>query len=128
MSSNYRCTFNFGLISLWKLWTLIPYTGCLKIEVTYPYDNELLLRQAQCTYLVWLDWILWHISHCRRCPWCNGYRRRIWTRRHEYKSWTWLTAFRIALITLGKVWIQLFSLQLWVNSRADLVLQPWWGN
>ena len=29
---------------------------------------------------------------------------------------------------MGKVWIQLFSLQLWVNSRADWVLQPWWGN
>ena len=25
-------------------------------------------------------------------------------------------------------WIQLFSLQLWVNSRADWVLQTWWGN
>ena len=23
-----------------------------------------------------------------RCPWCNGYRRRNWTRRHEFKSWT----------------------------------------
>ena len=32
------------------------------------------------------------------------------------------------LIPLGKVWIQLFSLQLWVNSRTDRVLQPWWGN
>ena len=21
-------------------------------------------------------------------PWCNGYRRRNWTRRHEFKSWT----------------------------------------
>ena len=54
-----------------------------------------------------------------RCPWCNGYCRRTWTRRHEFKSWTWLIAFHIALIPLGKVWIQLFSLQLWVNSRAD---------
>ena len=54
-----------------------------------------------------------------RCPWCNGYRRRIWTRRHEFKSWTWLIAFHIGLIPLGKVWIQIFSLQLWVNSRAD---------
>ena len=54
-----------------------------------------------------------------RCPWCNGYRRRIWTRRHEFKSWTWLIAFHIALIPFGKVWIQLFSLQLWVNSRTD---------
>ena len=24
----------------------------------------------------------------KRCPWCNGYRRRIWTRRHEFKSST----------------------------------------
>ena len=64
----------------------------------------------------------------RRCPWCNGYRRRKWTRWHEFKSWTRLIAFHIALIPLGKVWIQLFSLQIWVNSRTDWVLQPWWGN
>ena len=69
-----------------------------------------------------------HNSTFKRCPWCNGYRRRIWTRWPEFKSWTWLIAFHIALIPLGKVWIQLFSLQLWVNSRADKVLQPWWGN
>ena len=56
---------------------------------------------------------------CRRCPWSTGYRRRKWTRRHKFKSWTSLTAFHIALIPLEKVWIQLFSLQLWVNSRVD---------
>ena len=44
------------------------------------------------------------------------------------KTWTRLVAFHIALIPLGKVWIQLFSLQLWVNSRTDWFLQPWWGN
>ena len=38
-----------------------------------------------------------------RCPWCNGYRCRKWTRRHEFKSWTRLIAFHIALIPLGKV-------------------------
>ena len=54
-----------------------------------------------------------------RCSWCNGYCRRKWTQRHEFKSWTRLIAFHIALIPLGKVRIQLFSLQLWVNSRAD---------
>ena len=57
------------------------------------------------------------------CPWCSRYRRRKWTRkwtqRYEFKSWTILIAFHIALIPLGKVWIQLFSLQLWVNSRTD---------
>ena len=31
----------------------------------------------------------------RRCPWCNCYRRRKWTRRHEFKSWTRLIAFPI---------------------------------
>ena len=36
--------------------------------------------------------------------------------------------FHIALISLGKVWIHLFSLQQWVNSWTDWVLQPWWGN
>ena len=61
------------------------------------------------------DVLLWQW----RCPWCNGYRRRIWTRRHEFKSWTWLIAFHIALKLVGKVWIQIFSLQLYVNSRAD---------
>ena len=61
-------------------------------------------------------------------PWCNGYRHRKWTRRYEFKSWTRPIAFHIALIPLGKVWIQLFPLQLWVNSRTDWVLQPWWGN
>ena len=62
------------------------------------------------------------------CLWCNGYRRRKWTRRHQFKSWTRLVAFLKALIPLGKVGIQSFSLQLWVNSRADCVFQPWWGN
>ena len=70
----------------------------------------------------------WTIKNFWRCPWCNGYCRRKWTRRHEFKSWTRLIPFHIALIPLGKVWIQLFSLQLWVNSRTDWVLQPWWGN
>ena len=59
------------------------------------------------------------LTKCLRCPWCNAYRRRIWARRHEFKSWTRSIAFHIALIPLGNVWIQLFSLQLWVNSRAD---------
>ena len=61
-------------------------------------------------------------------PWCNSYRRCKWTRRYEFKSWTRLIAFHIALIPLGNVWIQLFSLQLWVNRRTDWVLQPWLGN
>ena len=64
----------------------------------------------------------------RRCPWYYGYRRWKWTRRYEFQSWTRLIAFHIALIHLGKVWFQLFFLQLCVNSRTDWLLQPWWGN
>ena len=65
----------------------------------------------------WSGWV--SNNYISRCPWCSRYRRRKWTRRHEFKSWTRLIAFHIALIPLGKVWIQLFSLQLWVNSRTD---------
>ena len=73
-------------------------------------------------------WFHANSSAASPLSWCNCYRRRNWTRRHEFKSWTMLIAFHIALIPLGKVWIQIFSLQLWVNSRTDWVLQPWWGN
>ena len=53
------------------------------------------------------------------CPWFNSYRRWKWIRRHEFKSWTRLVAFHMALIALGMLSIQLFSLEQWVNSRAD---------
>ena len=75
-----------------------------------PGTRQSIYNHPPCWRCPWCNW---------RCLWCNGYRRRIWTRRHEFKSWTWLIAFHIALIPLGKVWIQIFSLQLWVNSRAD---------
>ena len=59
------------------------------------------------------------VPSSRRYLWCNGYRRRKWTRRHELKPWSRQIAFHIALIPLGKVWIQSFSLQQWVHSRTD---------
>ena len=43
------------------------------------------------------------LFHLWNCPWCNGYCRRKWTRRLEFKSWTRMIAFHIALIPLGKV-------------------------
>ena len=46
-----------------------------------------------------LTWIVFVMGgKWRRCPWCNGYRHRNWTRRHEFKSSTRLIAFHIALI------------------------------
>ena len=92
-----------------------------------PYIAECQARRYQVPLLkslVWRDLGLNpglpnHWRTLWRCPWCNGYRCRKWTWRHEFKSWTRLIAFYIALIPLGNVWIQLFSLQLWVNSRTD---------
>ena len=43
----------------------------------------------------------------------------VFTRRPVLKSWTRQSSFHIVLIPLGKVCIQIFSLQLWVNSRVD---------
>ena len=85
----------------------------LKLFMTQPYIYRERGRERDASMLTNADDLL------RRCPWCNCYRRRKWTRRHEFKSWTRLIAFHIALIPLGKVWIQLFSFQLWVNSRTD---------
>ena len=28
------------------------------------------------------------IAYKKRCSWSNGYRRRNWTQRHQFKSWT----------------------------------------
>ena len=52
----------------------------------------------------------------------NRYRWRKWTRLPEFASCTRLFAIHIALIPLGNVWIQLFSLPLLVNSTADCAL------
>ena len=104
--------------------------------------RSLMVRVLDCSRRVILfehQWVLCPIVHIfsfnihsinkhKSCPWCNGYRRRKGTQRHEFKSWKKLIAFHIALIHLGKVWIHLFFLELWVNSRTDWVLQPWWGN
>ena len=46
------------------------------------------------------------------CSWCNDYRCSKWILRLEFKTWTRLLAFYIALIPLEKVFIQLFSVHL----------------
>ena len=78
------------------------------------------IEKIKCSCMCkWVYLILNSILYSVGKSWGNGYRRRKCTRRHEFKSWTRLIEFHIALIPLGKVWIQLLSLQLWVNSRAD---------
>ena len=68
-----------------------------------------------------LDLSLLNTQHYKVCN--NGGARSVMVivvgNEHDdvsSKSWTRLIAFHIALIPLGKVWIQLFSLQLWVGQ------------
>ena len=64
-----------------------------------------------------------------RCRWterrhssCNGYRRRKWNRRREFKSWTRSFAFHSVLRLLRKVCIQLFSILSngWIVGQSEL--------
>ena len=100
--SSCRKTFNSKVIKF-RTWTIRILWVCY------------IRRFFSCSLI--LGWIL--ITKRGRCPWCNDYHRR--TRWHELKSWTRLITFHIAQIPLGKVWIQLFSLQLWINRRADWI-------
>ena len=54
-----------------------------------------------------------------RCLWCDGYHGRKWSRQTEFKSWMRQFAFQIGIISLGKVWIRLFSLAM--DSQVDWV-------
>ena len=49
----------------------------------------------------------------------NGYHHWKWIWRTEFKSWINLFVFHKGLILMAKVCIRHFSLQQWVNSRAD---------
>ena len=99
------------------------YSKKLSLVPTTAVDLIDLLRSL--SYIAWIAPRALFLSELSKWSfWCNGYRHRKWTRRHEFKSWTRLIAFHMALIPLGKVWIRLFSLQLWVNSRTEWVLQP----
>ena len=111
-------TIHFNMI---EWFGLIVYFYDISIIIGYSMPNPLytyIYIYMYQIYMIWFGWVLWHINYCR-CPWCSRYCRRKWTRRYEFKSWTRLIAFHVTLMPLGKVWIQLFSLQLWVNSRTD---------
>ena len=60
------------------------------------------------------DWILFLTGW-----WCDSYCRKKWTQRTAIKPRMRLIVFHMALVPLRNVWIQLFSLQLWIHSRVD---------
>ena len=66
----------------------------------YPLGNGNFLLIRIFRQFISMFWQIYFSKTFWRCPLCNGYRRRKWTRRHEFKF-----AIHIALIPLGKVWI-----------------------
>ena len=58
------------------------------------------------------------------CLWCNDYYHMRWTWLPKFKSWMSLFAFHIAIISLGKAWIQLFFLQLWIKIGQTGLFYP----
>ena len=60
----------------------------LEIEVSWHLNCVLILNWIVWSRTVWLNWIAWNrnVFISKVCPWCNGYRRRKWTRQHEFKS------------------------------------------
>ena len=108
----YHCLYGY-----WQ--TLHPYSTFVSMAIGKHSTLILPLSQWPLVNTLPSFYLCFHGHWQTLYPWCNCYRRRKWTRRHEFKSWTKLIAFHIALIPLGKVWIQLFSFQLWVNSWAD---------
>ena len=55
------------------------------------------------------------------CVWRCWWRNK-WIQLSEFRPWTRLLTFYIALIPLWSVWIQLFSLKVKMNSRTDFKL------
>ena len=111
----------FGWSTLTVLFPNIPFSLQISLRLFKANQVNLVSSSSSCSFFFHLPkfWYLSLFLLSRRCPWCNGYRHRIWTRRYEFNSWTRLIAFHIALIPMWKLRIQLFSLQLWVNSRVD---------
>ena len=91
-----------------------------QLEMSYMsiHTEELWFNEIVCLWLT-----IYTLPHPRSWALCKALRMNwaLWdpVRQNVNKQKTRLIAFHIALIPLGKVWIQLFSLQLWINSRTD---------
>ena len=92
--------------------------------------NLFIYYQAWTEEVVGMGIQFWRgLLHLWRHSWHNGCCCcKKWSQGPEFKSWTRMFPFHIALTPLGKVWIQLFSSQLWVNSREDCTVWPCDGN
>ena len=119
----YLCLKNVKAI----LWMRIQKSNCAISKVTavliytfistsfafFEILNQLDISQSDS---IMLNWKM--LNNIHTCLWHNSYRKK-WIQQTRIKCWMRLFAFHIGLIPLRKVWIQLFSLQLGINSWAD---------
>ena len=113
MGLNWICRLFFNV---WGLLSHTTYT--ITWVCVHIYNSETILKRSFTRRKTFTH----NKKKYQRRPRCNSYRRRKWTQWYEIEPLTSLFAFYIALILLRKVWILLFSLQLWGNSRANVNL------
>ena len=101
--------------------SLIPLDNCMSLSAVKEhcdFEKSFLLIFNQSIYLsIYLSiypilFIFIYLS-IRRRWWCNIYCHWTWIRQIQFKSWKPLVAFHVALIPLGKVWIQLSTSSYW---------------
>ena len=94
--TNYVSHSQYYFYTVVAVWTYVRHgTRSIYIYIyIYIYESTLTWRAYMYIYVcVWACVCV--------CVWCNGYRRRKWTRRPEFKSWTRLITFH-STNTLGK--------------------------
>ena len=102
-----KISIGFTLVKTMLIFKVYCYT--ILLTVIYSFTTETVIdicyfsTSNQTCKTIRSDEVYHDILHPWRCPWCNGYRSKKWTRRHEFKSWPRPIAFLIALIPLGKV-------------------------
>ena len=101
------------------------YRESFTMVLCHPNIHGILICRRLCKWVFPLTRCHHNHTYTKRHSQCNGYDRWKWTRRPEFKSWKGVFAFHFAHMLLQEAWTHLFSLQLWKNSWADLILLPW---
>ena len=92
-----KCGWSYTSLHHYKKKTFLLYSQTLpQMHIYCNPDSSKLTRESIIYIYIYIE------RERERCPWYNGYCRRKWTQRHEFKSWTRLIAFSHSPNTLGK--------------------------
>ena len=110
------------LFQYFRLRANFLYTCC---QILRNEDYIIIQPKAKCLFIILIKHKISYYMiqllrvYEERCSWFNSYCCWKWVRWPEFKNWMMVFAFYIAQIHLGKVWMQLFFLQRWINSGTD---------